>query len=57
MDKYEKLAEEIVKKVTEKKGPIEISAEVALKIINYLYGMSRIKTITESEYGGAELFK
>ena len=56
MNKYEKLAEELSTRLVKNKGKVEITPEEAMRIINYLYGMSRIQVITESEHGGAELF-
>ena len=54
MNEYEKLAIEIQNKLV-KNGTVEVTPEEAMKIINCLLGMSRIKKITESKYGGAEL--
>jgi hypothetical protein len=56
MNEYEKLAIEIQNKLINNNGTVEVTPEEAMKIINCLLGMSRIKKITESKYGGAELF-
>ena len=55
MNEYEKLAIEIQNKLVKNDGTVEVTPEEAMKIINCLLGMSRIKKITESKYGGAEL--
>ena len=57
MNKYEKLAKELEKRIIENKGTVELSPEEAMKIFQYLLGMSRIQKIAESEYGGSELFQ
>lgn len=56
MNKYEELADKLSERLVKNKGTVELTPEEAMKIINYLFGMSRIQKITESEKGGAELF-
>ncbi len=56
MNKYEKLAKELEKRIIENNGTVELSPEEAMKIFQYLLGMSRVQKIVESEYGGSELF-
>lgn len=52
MNKYEKLAEELKDRLIRNNGTVEITPEETMKIIQYLYGMSRIQKISESENGG-----
>ena len=54
MDKYEKMAEKLKTRIIENNGTVEVTPEEAMKIMNYLLGMSRIKKIIESEYGGVD---
>ena len=56
MNKYEKLANELIKRLVNHKGTVEVTPDETMEIINYLMGMSRIQRIIESEHGGAELF-
>lgn len=56
MNKYEELADKLAERLVKNKGTVELTHEETMKIINYLFGMSRIQKITESEKGGAELF-
>ena len=58
MDRYEKIAESILAKITEntKAEEITISMEDAVKIYSYLLGLSRVLKIAESEDGGSEYF-
>ena len=59
MNKYEKLAQVIIKKIMESKDKdtVELRAEEAMQCLNYLMGMSRIQKIVESDHGGAEYFQ
>ena len=56
MQGYEKLAEYILKEITEnpKAKSIEISMQQAVMVYTYLLGLSRIAEIVESEDGGAK---
>lgn len=47
MDEYERLAEEITKRLVVNTGVIELTPKEALSIVNYLYAMSKIQKILD----------
>ena len=58
MDKYDKMAEKLLKNITEhtQEATIQISMEDAVHLYMFMLGMSRILKIAESDKGGCEYF-